>query len=64
MATHSSILAWAIPWTEDPGELQSRGHKELDMTGQLNTHTHALSSKSSLLLLVATIYSVLTAILT
>ena len=24
MATHSSILAWAIPWTEDPGELQSK----------------------------------------
>ena len=23
MATHSSILAWEIPWTEDPGELQS-----------------------------------------
>ena len=25
MATHSSILAWEIPWTEDPGELQSMG---------------------------------------
>ena len=25
MATHSSILAWRIPWTEDPGELQSKG---------------------------------------
>ena len=25
MATHSSILAWEIPWTEDPGELQSTG---------------------------------------
>ena len=24
MATHSSILAWRIPWTEEPGELQSR----------------------------------------
>ena len=32
MATHSSILAWEIPWTEDPGGLQSRGHKELDTT--------------------------------
>jgi len=29
MATHSSILAWRIPWTEEPGELQSTGHKEL-----------------------------------
>ena len=25
MATHSSILAWRIPWTEEPGELQSTG---------------------------------------
>ena len=29
MATHSSILAWEIPWTEKPGRLQSSGHKEL-----------------------------------
>ena len=28
MATRSSILAWRIPWTEDPGGLQSMGHKE------------------------------------
>ena len=27
MATHSSILAWRIPWTEEPGRLQSMGHK-------------------------------------
>ena len=32
MATHSSILAWRIPWTEKPGRLQSMGRKELDMT--------------------------------
>jgi len=30
MATYSSILAWRIPWTEEPGVLQSRGCKELD----------------------------------
>ena len=30
MATHSSTLAWEIPWTEEPGRLQSWGHKELD----------------------------------
>ena len=29
-ATHSSTLAWEIPWTEEPGGLQSWGHKELD----------------------------------
>ena len=32
MATHFSILAQKIPWTEEPGELQSVGHKESDMT--------------------------------
>ena len=32
MATHSSILAWRIPWTEDTGGLQSMGHKESDTT--------------------------------
>ena len=32
MTTHSSILAWKIPWTEEPGGLQSMGHKESDMT--------------------------------
>ena len=30
MATHSSILAWRIPWTEDPGRLQSLGLQESD----------------------------------
>ena len=28
VATHSSTLAWRIPWTEEPGGLQSMGHKE------------------------------------
>ena len=36
MATHSGILAGKIPWTEAPGEIQSMGCKELDMT----EHTH------------------------
>ena len=31
MATHSSILAWRMPWIEEPGGLKSIGHKELDM---------------------------------
>ena len=34
MAIHSSILAWDIPWTEEPGRLQSRGLQELDTTKQ------------------------------
>ena len=29
MATHSSILAWEIPWTEEPGGLQSMGSKRV-----------------------------------
>ena len=32
MATHSSILAWRTLWTEEPGWLQSMGHKGSDMT--------------------------------
>ena len=32
MATHSSILAWRLPWTEEPGGLWSVGHKESDTT--------------------------------
>ena len=36
MAPHSSTLAWKIPWTEEPGRLQSVGSQELDMTEQLH----------------------------
>ena len=36
MATHSSILAWEIPWTGEPGGLQSMGSQESDMTERLN----------------------------
>ena len=37
MATHSGVLAWEIPWTEEPGGLQTMGvTKELDMIEQLN----------------------------
>ena len=32
MATHSSILAWRIPWTEDPGGQQSMASQESDTT--------------------------------
>ena len=31
MATHSCLLAWRIPWTEEPGRLQSMGSQESDM---------------------------------
>ena len=32
MTTHFSILAWRIPWTEEPGQLQSKDHTESDPT--------------------------------
>ena len=35
IATHCSILAWRIPCTEEPGRLQSMGHKESDTTERL-----------------------------
>ena len=41
MATHSSILAWRIPWTQKPDSLQSMGSQESDMTQQLN-HYHEI----------------------
>ena len=44
MATHSSILAWRIPWSEEPGGLQSMGSQRVDMT------EHARSSSSRWLL--------------
>ena len=36
MATHGSILASEIPWTEEPGGLQSMGSRELEMTKRLH----------------------------
>ena len=41
MATHSSILAWEIPWTEEPGRLQSMG---LQKTWQLNNNNNVYVS--------------------
>ena len=32
MATHSNILAWRMPWTEEPDGYSPWGHKELDTT--------------------------------
>ena len=40
MATHSTILAWKIPWTEEPGRLQSKGSQRVghDWSGWTSTH--------------------------
>ena len=43
MAIHSSILAWRIPWTEEPDGLQSMGsqsQKRLSARAHTHTHTH------------------------
>ena len=42
MATHSSILAWRILWTAEPGSYSPWDHKELDMTEQLTLYIHTL----------------------
>ena len=39
MATHSSILAWRIPWTEEPGGLQFIGSQRVRQDWVINTHT-------------------------
>ena len=46
MATYSSVLAWRIPRTEEPGGLQSMGYKESDTTLQLNSFSfiHSVGS--------------------
>ena len=41
-ATYSSILAWRMPWTEEPGGLQSIGRKESDTTEATEHSRHIL----------------------
>ena len=43
MASHSSILAWRIPWAEEPGGLQSMGLQRvrLDWSDLTRTHAHS-----------------------
>ena len=45
MATHSGILAWKIPWTEEPGELQSMGSLRVGHT--FTFHFHALEKETA-----------------
>ena len=52
MATHSSILAWRIPWTEEPGELQSMGLKRVSHDWGTNTHTHTHTHTPAYLILL------------
>ena len=43
VVTHSSILVWKIPWTEEPGGLQPMGSEEVNV--RANEHTHTLYSQ-------------------
>ena len=43
MATHPSILAWEIPWTEEPGGLQSKGSQESVTAEGLNNNPNCFS---------------------
>ena len=49
MATHSSILAWRIPWTEEPGRLQSMGSQSRTRLKQLSTHACTHTHKNGVL---------------
>ena len=44
MATHSNILAWKIPWTEEPGELRPWDRKESGTTEQLTPLPYLLEN--------------------
>ena len=50
MATHSSILAWKIPWTEELGGFSPWGHKESDVTERQHMHMQAWRRTASLAL--------------
>ena len=45
MATHSSILAWGIPWTEEPGGLQFTGSQRVGHDRVTNTHIQPLTDQ-------------------
>ena len=55
MATHSGILAWKIPWMEEPGSHSPLGHKELDTTVQLTLNTILCESESEVAQLCPTL---------
>ena len=43
MATHSNILAWRIPWTEEPGRVQSMGLQRVGQTERHHSLTHSFA---------------------
>ena len=55
MSTHSSILAWRIPWMEEPGGLQSMGLQRSDMTETTTEHAITFVQRGDSLSLVLTL---------
>ena len=49
MATHSSILAWSIPWTEEPGRLQAMGLQTVGHDWVINTNMYKTTSHNCIL---------------
>ena len=50
MATHSSILAWRMPWAEEPGGLQPIGLQSQTRLKQLSTHTRHMRARKHMVL--------------
>ena len=57
MTTHSSILTWRIPWTKEPGGLQSMGSQWVRHDWETNIFTFSLFILSTVLILINTIYT-------
>ena len=55
MATHSSLLAWRIPWTEQPGGLQSIWSQRVGHNWVTHTHTHTHKSHVTLAIHILTL---------
>ena len=56
MATHSSILAWRIPWTEEPGEPQSIGSQRVRHDCSDWTRTHVRESESAIRVCISSLF--------
>ena len=54
MVTHSSVLAWTIPWTEEPGELQSTTERLI--LSLAHTHTQGALHIAEMYMCVCTLY--------
>ena len=46
MVTHSSILAWKVPWTEEPGGLQFMGLQKSEIAERLNYHQSSVNRET------------------